>query len=185
MATNAFEDSRISEGTLQVKAQHVANLPATTASTPRAWPGREILNGHPIRTPNLHRVVGSATLAGSDVRNPAGESLGKIEDLMIDLSRGRVAYAILSFGGLFGVGGKFFILPWSALVFDGKRNEFILDIDREVLEKGPGFEKDQWPDMADPVFGSDIHRYYGKTPYWQHTLTNFGGEELTANRCCE
>jgi len=92
---------------------------------------------------------------------------------------------VLSFGGLFGIGSKLFILPWSSLTFDQRHNEFILDIQRDVLEKGPGFDRDNWPDMADPTYGTDVHRHYGKTPYWENTMTDFSSDEFTANRCCE
>ncbi len=187
MPMNSFEDSRISEGTLHRGAQHIANMPVKTTPAPRYRPGQETLNGHAVRTPDLatRRVIGAATLTGAAVRNPGGESLGKIEDIMMDLERGRIAYAVLSFGGLFGIGSKLFILPWSALEFNQRTNEFVLDIPREVLEKGPGFEKDSWPDMADPVYGADIHRHYGKKPYWEHTVTDFSGDEFSANRCWE
>lgn len=180
MATNAFEDSRISEGTLHIGAQHVSNMPTVT---PFEDSGKRFASSTgPSSKRPIHRVIGTTTLTGANVRNPAGESLGKIEDIMIDLGAGRIAYAVLSFGGLFGLGSKFFILPWSSLRFDQADNEFVLDIQREVLEKGPGFDKEYWPDFADPAYGADIHKYYGKQPYWENTMTDFGGDEFTANR---
>jgi sporulation protein YlmC with PRC-barrel domain len=183
MATNAFEDSRISEGTMHIGAQHVSNIPATPE------PGKRFASTSPPYTAagdrSPRRVLGVTTLNGAEVRNTAAESLGKLEDIMIDLMDGRIAYAVLSFGGLFGIGSKFFILPWSSLAFDQTRNEFILDIPREVLEKGPGFDKNNWPDLADPDYGASIHRHYGKTPYWENTATNFSGDEFSANRSRE
>ena len=176
MAMNAFEDSRISEGTMHAGAQHISNMPGSMKTDPP--PARS-------QQPVVHQILGTTTLSGAGVRNPAGDSLGKIEDIMIDLSSGRIAYALLSFGGLFGIGNKLFILPWSSLTFHASTNEFIVDIQREVLEKGPGFERENRPDMADAAYGADIHRHYGKTPYWEHTLTDFSGGEFTANRCCE
>ena len=186
MATNAFEDSRISEGTMHIGAQHVSNIPS---ATPWDDPGKRFAT---TSTPTgaatdrpVRRVLGVTMLTGAEVRNPAGESLGKLEDIMIDLAAGRIAYAVLSFGGLFGIGSKFFILPWSSMTFDQTRNEFILDIPREVLENGPGFEKNNWPDMGDPAYGASIHRHYGKAPYWENTATSFSGDEFSANRCRE
>jgi len=180
MATNAFEDSRISEGTMHIGAQHVSNMPTVTPSDD---PGKRFASSSTPSTRHaIRRVLGTTTLTGANVRNPAGENLGRIEDIMIDLAAGRIVYAVLSFGGLFGIGNKFFILPWSALSFDSPRNEFILDIKREVLEKGPGFDKDTWPDFTDPSYGADIHRHYGKTPYWESAITNAGGEGFAAHR---
>src|SRR6266545_4609381 len=64
------------------------------------------------------RVMGASTLTGDSVRNPAGEDLGKIEEIMIDVPTGRVAYAVLSFGGFLGLGDKLFAVPWGNLTLD-------------------------------------------------------------------
>jgi sporulation protein YlmC with PRC-barrel domain len=100
------------------------------------------------------------------VRNSEGEDLGKIEELMIDIPTGRVAYAVLSFGGFLGMGNKLFAIPWDALTLDEIEHQFILNVDKKTLEAAPGFDKDEWPDMADPKFGSQIYGYYGYKEYW-------------------
>lgn len=115
------------------------------------------------------RVISSKTLIGESVENPIGENLGTIQDILIDVSSGRIAYAVLSFGGFLGFGSKLFALPWSALKVDIERNIFVLEVPRERLEKAPGFDKDAWPDMADPVWAQGVHSYYGVTPYWERT----------------
>lgn len=107
-------------------------------------------------------------LSGFSVKNGEGEDLGKIEDLAIDVASGRIAYAVLSFGGLLGIGNKYFAVPWEALTLHG--NEVILlDVDKEKLKNAPGFDKDDWPDMADRQWGASIYTYYGRTPYWDST----------------
>jgi len=113
------------------------------------------------------RVLSASTLAGNRVENQAGESLGKIEDLMIDLNVGRVAYAVLSFGGFLGVGGKLFAVPWYALKVDIERSVFILEVDKEILTNAPGFDKENWPDMTNASWALGIHKYYGYRPYWE------------------
>jgi sporulation protein YlmC with PRC-barrel domain len=117
------------------------------------------------------RVLSASTLAGDHVRNPAGEDLGKVEEIMLDVSTGRVAYAVLSFGGFLGMGSKLFALPWDALTLDEDNHEFVLNVDKQKLENAPGFDKDNWPDMADTTWGSTIYSYYGKQPYWDATIT--------------
>jgi sporulation protein YlmC with PRC-barrel domain len=87
------------------------------------------------------RVLGAGTLTGDRVRNTAGDDLGKIEEIMIDLGSGRVAYAVLSFGGFLGIGDKLFMVPWGAMTVDQSAHEFVLDVSREQLEKAPGFDK--------------------------------------------
>src|SRR3569623_2906303 len=64
------------------------------------------------------QVMAADTLQGDKVVNPKGENLGKIEDIMIDVASGRVAYAVLSFGGILGIGDKLFAIPWHALTLD-------------------------------------------------------------------
>lgn len=112
------------------------------------------------------RVLSASTLAGDRVRNRAGEDLGKIEDIMLDLDSGRVAYAVLSFGGFLGIGDKLFAVPWQSLELNAAEHEFILDVDKQTLENAPGFDKDNWPDMADTAWGAQVHQHYGQTPYW-------------------
>ena len=113
------------------------------------------------------RVLSATTLKGDKVRNSAGEDLGKIEEFMIDLESGRLAYAVLSFGGFLGVGNKLFAVPWPALALDTDKHEFVLNVDKVLLKSAPGFDKDHWPDMADRGWGTQVYKYYGIDPYWQ------------------
>ena len=109
-------------------------------------------------------------ICSDQVKNAAGEDLGKIENLMIDLHSGRIAYAVLSFGGFLKMGNKLFAIPWEALKVDSLNKKFILDVDKSRLENAPGFDKDNWPNMADPSFGSTLYRHYGFKPYWEMHL---------------
>jgi sporulation protein YlmC with PRC-barrel domain len=134
--------------------------------TERDWRGtdRDLTGGERVHN---KRVLSASSLAGDRVRNNAGEDLGKIEEIMIDIHSGRVAYAVLSFGGFLGMGNKLFAVPWHALAVDLSNHEFVLDVSRETLENAPGFDKSDCPDMADPDWGAQIHRHYGRTPYWE------------------
>jgi sporulation protein YlmC with PRC-barrel domain len=113
------------------------------------------------------RVLSASTLAGDKVVNARGEDIGKIDEIMIDTPTGRVAYAVLSFGGFLGMGDKLFAIPWSRLSLDEDNKVFVLDIDKETLKQAPGFDKDKWPDMADQSWNSRIYSYYGSKPYWE------------------
>ncbi len=114
----------------------------------------------------FRRVLSASTLAGDNVVNGAGQDLGKIDEIMVDIPSGRVAYAVLSFGGVLGIGSKLFAVPWSALVLDEDEKRFVLNADSKTLENAPGFDKSNWPDMADTAWASQIFQYYGATPYW-------------------
>jgi sporulation protein YlmC with PRC-barrel domain len=107
------------------------------------------------------RVLAASALTGSRVRNPAGEDLGKIEEVMIDISSGRAAYAVISFGGFLGIGDKLFAVPWQALTFDERGRAFLMHVDRKELEQAPGFNPNRWPDMADPSWSSQVDEFYG------------------------
>ena len=111
-------------------------------------------------------VLSSSSICSDHVKNSAGEDLGKIEDLMIDLHSGRIAYAVLSFGGFLKMGNKLFAIPWEALKLDAIKKQFVLNIDKSRLENATGFDKDNWPDMADSAWGYDIYKHYGYEPYW-------------------
>lgn len=112
------------------------------------------------------RVLSASTLAGDRVVNAAGEDIGKIDEIMLDTPSGRVAYAVLSFGGFLGMGDKLFAIPWSRLSLDEDNKCFRLDVDKETLKRAPGFDKDNWPDMADQEWGAKIYTYYRSQPYW-------------------
>ena len=119
-----------------------------------------------IKVPSETRVLAADTLTGDKVVNLQNEDLGKIEHLMIDLGTGRIAYAVLSFGGFLGMGDKLFAIPWSALTVDTLEKRFILQVDKELLKRAPGFDKEQWPNMADRAWGTQVFKYYGAKPYW-------------------
>lgn len=110
-------------------------------------------------------LMGAETLNGNDVYNHKDENLGDIKEIMLNMRTGRVSYAVLSYGGFFGVGEKLFAVPWEALKLDAVNKRFVLNVEKESLEKAPGFDPDHWPNMADPTWAEGIHAYYGTKPY--------------------
>src|SRR5512147_100223 len=90
-------------------------------------------------------LMGADTLLGNDVYNEDGEDLGDIKEFMIDMNSGQVAYAVLSFGGMLGMGDKLFAVPWAALSLDTANKRFTLDVPKESLKDAPGFDKGRWP----------------------------------------
>ena len=110
-------------------------------------------------------VMGAGTLIGNDVYNRQDEDLGDIKEIMLDMRSGRVNYAVLSFGGFLGMADKLFAVPWNALTLDTENKRFVLNVSKQQLENAPGFDQDNWPDMADPTWENKIHSYYGTKPY--------------------
>ena len=111
--------------------------------------------------------MSAGSLMGEDVYNLQEEDLGDVKELMLDMRTGKVAYAVLSFGGFLGMGEKLFAVPWAALTLDTENKRFVLNVSKERLESAPGFDADNWPDMADPIWATGIHSYYGtvSSPY--------------------
>ena len=106
-------------------------------------------------------LMGADTLNGNDVYNSDGEDLGDIKEFMIEMSTGKVAYAVLSFGGMLGMGDKLFAVPWKALTLDTANKRFTLNVPKESMKGAPGFDKDHWPSMADDTWARGVHRFYG------------------------
>ena len=77
----------------------------------------------------------------------------------------------MSFGGFLGIADKLFAVPWKALKLDTENKRFILNVDKERLEAAPGFDKDDWPNMADPNWQNTINSYYGTKSYTDSTTS--------------
>jgi sporulation protein YlmC with PRC-barrel domain len=115
-------------------------------------------------------ALSASTITGDKVRNPDGDDLGHLEEIVIDLQGGRVSYAVLASGGFLGLGGKFFAVPWDLLTVDTEAKELVLDVSKETIQNAPGFDKDNWPDTNDRDWIVDVYKYYGREPYWEDTL---------------
>src|SRR6187549_1167468 len=116
-------------------------------------------NGNKVQAVKAFR---SSTLVGMEVRNLHDEKLGTIDELVINVEQGRVAYAALGVGGFLGLGEKLFAIPWNEFTIKHTEKEHfvVLDMDKEKLKAAPGFDKDHWPNVADPNWSQDVDRYY-------------------------
>lgn len=105
-------------------------------------------------------------LFGGKVVNPRHQTLGTITELLLDASRGRIAYAVIATGGFMGVNEQFFAIPWTALAHDAENRRFVIDADRSTLAGAPHFERDSWQ-AVDARWHREIHDHYGAQPYWE------------------
>ncbi len=106
-------------------------------------------------------VLSASSLEGDKVKNAQGEDLGNVKDIMINTERGQVQYYVLSFGGVLGMGDKLFAIPPQAIAVDTQEECLILNVDKDTLENAPGFDKDNWPNMADEAFRDEVYAHYG------------------------
>lgn len=111
-------------------------------------------------------LIASDKVQGTNVYNNAGEALGSVHDLMIDKPSGKVAYAILSFGGFLGIGNQYHPLPWSIMHYDTGKGGYVVNLDKRQLEGAPAYDESREPDWGDRAYESRIHDYYGVGPYW-------------------
>ena len=116
-------------------------------------------------------VMDAATLDGNKVITSDGEHVGKISNIMLDVRGGRIVYAVLSEGGFLGMGNTLHAIPWNALTLDTAEKCFRVDITAQRIKDDPGFDKDHWPSMADTTWGTQLHDYYGRRPYWSSDTT--------------
>ena len=123
-------------------------------------------SGSAGQDPNIdetQRLISSTKVEGTNVYNPEGEHVGSVDSFMVDKHSGKVAYAVMSFGGFLGIGERYHPLPWEALKYDTSMGGFVVDITREQLEGGPSFSRDEDP-WTDPEYGRRVHTHYG-VPY--------------------
>jgi sporulation protein YlmC with PRC-barrel domain len=118
------------------------------------------------------KFLTATSIIGDKVFNPKGDHLGTINDIMIDLTGGKIEYIVIELGGFLGMGEKYFALPYSLLKVDVKNEAFILDQSLETLKKAPGFDKEHWPetnthffDRSNVYWGGFMGANTGAVPY--------------------
>lgn len=99
------------------------------------------------------------------VVDAAGKVIGSLVDLMLDLERGCVAYAVVASGGFVGVGERLFAVPWAALRAEGER--FVLSADPQALAAAPEFDRDHWPRAPSVGWHRHVHDHFHSRPYWE------------------
>jgi sporulation protein YlmC with PRC-barrel domain len=111
-----------------------------------------------------NRNLTAQTIIGDEIKNMEGEVLGHVEDLMLDVKGGKIAYAVVAHGGVLGLGEKLFAIPWDALSIDRPGQFLVLNVAKEVLQSAEGFDKDAWPNTADPDWQQKIEQHYRMEP---------------------
>ncbi len=108
-------------------------------------------------------VIASDRVAGTDVYNPAGDSLGSIDYLVIDKRSGEVRYAVLEFGGILGMGAERYPLPWNLLKYDTAKSGYVVPLEKEQLSAAPRYTGDVRP-AWDEIYARQLDTFYG-TPW--------------------
>jgi sporulation protein YlmC with PRC-barrel domain len=105
-------------------------------------------------------LIAASKVEGTNVYNSRGDALGSIHDVMIDKRSGKVAYAVMSFGGFLGMGQNYHPLPWQTLHYDERHGGYVVDVQAERLQAGPNYGFNETPEWSSD-FGNEIDAYYG------------------------
>jgi hypothetical protein len=115
-----------------------------------------------------HSLIGSDKVEGTAVRRPNGDKIGEIERIMIDKRSGKVAYAVMSFGGFLGMGEDYYPVPWDKLRYNTSLDAYELDVTDETLKGAPSFKAGTEYDWSQEGGGKRVYDYYGAPPYWSY-----------------
>lgn len=118
--------------------------------------------GQAMDQPN-HQCISSNDVNGTKVFGSDGTNIGEIDHLLIDKVSGRVAYAVMSFGGFMGLGHSHYPIPWSALNYNKELDGFLTNITEQQLKDAPEFSDDSWQDRD---WETRTHRHYRAQEYW-------------------
>lgn len=113
----------------------------------------------PMKQSTDSSLIAASKVEGKPVFDPSGEKLGTVKDIYIDKTSGEVEFAALSFGGVLGVGQKFHPLPWGAMDYDTAKDGFVVNIDKNELERSPAYEQERLTG-GDYGWGAEVRDYY-------------------------
>ncbi len=113
-----------------------------------------------------HTLIPSDRVEGTEVFRSDRKKIGVIKRVMIDKVSGKVAYAVLSFGGFLGLGEKYLPVPWPLLKYDPSFGAYKLDLTDEELARAPSYPTDKEFDWGDRESERDIYNYYDVPRYW-------------------
>ncbi|MBI1890079.1 MAG: PRC-barrel domain-containing protein [Burkholderiales bacterium] len=102
----------------------------------------------------------ASKIIGTDVYDLQGKKIGEVRDVVLNPKQGNIDYAVVSFGGVMGVGSKYFAVPWNSLQATSDATRYMLNVDKDALKSAPGFDKNRWPDMANQQWKSEVDRYW-------------------------
>lgn len=111
-------------------------------------------------TDETDRLIASNKVEGTAVYNRQGDRLGTVHNFMVDKRSGQAEYAVMSFGGFLGIGESYHPLPWKVLNYDTDQNGYVVDLDKDMLEKAPSYRSGDEP-RYDRAYGEQVNSYYG------------------------
>ena len=117
-------------------------------------------SGGSVATDETDELIASNKVEGTAVYNRQGEKLGSVYNFMVGKRSGKVAYAVMSFGGFLGMGQSYHPLPWEVLTYDTNQGGYVVDLDKDRLTNAPSYRAGEDPFASDPLFGQRIDDYW-------------------------
>ena len=111
-------------------------------------------------------LIGGDKVEGTGIYRSNGDRIGTVKRVMLDKLSGNVAYAVMSFGGILGMGEDYYPIPWSLLKYNERLGGYEVNLSDDQLKGAPKFRKDEPWEYEDRGRESALYSYYGVTPYW-------------------
>jgi hypothetical protein len=147
---------------------HGRNLPSSGSLPPQGadFPRRIIMALATAEKRETASLIGSDKVEGTNVYRSNGDKIGAIERIMLDKQSGKVAYAVMSFGGFLGIGHDHYPVPWSLLTYNTNLGGYEVNISDQQLKGAPAYSNDNDWDWEDRKRAQQVYDYYRVPPYW-------------------
>ena len=116
-------------------------------------------------------LMSTNKLDSYNVVNTAGENLGQVQNLMLDMTTGQIAFVIVSFGGFLGISDKWFAIPWEAMTYSPEKKHLVLNVSKDKLKEAPGMDKAHWQEEVDTKWLGESSEYFGFPAPWYRQTT--------------
>lgn len=116
--------------------------------------------GDTLERNETRNLIASDKVEGTSVYNPQGEKLGTVRNFMVDKSSGKADYAVLEFGGLFGLGSDHYPIPWEMLTYDTDKGGYVVSLTKDQLNDAPRYRDTDTPEYTND-YGRTVYGYYG------------------------
>jgi len=122
---------------------------------------------------NFHNVHKLNQLIGMNVEDVNNQNIGKISNVVVDMSKGRLLFVVFAPDSSLNLGNNLYAMPSDAFTLSSDQKRLVSGIDRQKLAGAPHFEKNNWPNINDSSFASQVYQYYGKQAYFNQGGSNY------------
>ena len=122
--------------------------------------------GPEVEARETAQLIASDKVEGTAVRRADGDKLGTIKRVMIDKRSGKVAYAVMTFGGFLGIGDEYRAVPWSLLRYNERLDAYELNVTDDELRGAPVMPGGWDTGSIDRGWERTVHDHYRTFVYW-------------------